>query len=166
MNKLQNIILEIIYKISNTEGVFDFGDDTLYGLKNYIARHSLANDEYYVSERAFSLFREYGFTVPFQRAKLSKLKPYFTYEHPVPVSITAAFIRNSSRTLEEISTILEFADCVTLVTKEEDKHLLELHRHVMPTEWIYLKSSNFARYESAGIKMRKEKIRMKGRLVR
>jgi len=165
MNKLQNVILEIIYQISNVEGVFDFGNDTLRGLQNYIGRHSLANDQYYVSEDAFASFGEFGLTVPLRRSKLKDLKRYFTYEHPVPKNVVANYIKNSNRTLPEIKKILEFADYVILVTKDEDKKLNQLHRHKMPSDWIYFEGSKLARYESVGIKIRTEKISVTGRIL-
>jgi len=163
MNKLQQTILKIIYKIANTEGFTDFGDDVLYGFKNYIARHSLANETYYVSEDAFAAFPQFKLTLPLHRAKIGKLKSVFTFEHPVPASVTATSIKSSDRTLETISNILSYADCVTLVTKDEDR---AMHRFLMPSDWVFLKSSTFARYEVNEIKIRSEKIPMIGRLVR
>lgn len=163
MNELQQTILQIIYKIANTNGFMDYGDDVLYGFKNYIARHSLANDTYFVSESAFAAFPQFKLTLPLHRGKIGKLKSTFTFEHPVPASVTATSIKNSNRTLETISEILSYADCVTLVTKEEDR---AMHRYLMPTDWLFLMSSTFARYELAGIRIRKDKIPMMGRLVR
>lgn len=163
MNKLQEIILQIIYKIANTDGFSDHGDDVLYGFKNYIARHSLANDRYFVSEKAFAAFPQFSLAVPLSRAKIGNSKANFTFEHPVPASVTATAIKNSDRSLSSVSAILSFADCVTLVTKEEDR---AMHRCLMPTDWMFLESSIFARYELAGIEIKPEKIKMIGRLVR
>lgn len=163
MNRLQETILQIIHKIANTEGFADYGDDVLYGFKNYIARHSLASDTYFVSENAFASFPQFSLTLPLARGKISKLKADFTFEHPVPASVTATAIKNSDRSLGAVTAILSFADCVTLVTKEEDR---AMHTHLMPTDWLFLKGSSFARYELAAIRIRTEKIPMKGRLVR
>lgn len=78
MDDLQKTIFEIIVKISNTPGAFDHGDSVLYGLKNYIARHSLANDEYFVSEQAFSLFDQHNLSVPLRRNKIgNRSRPTF-----------------------------------------------------------------------------------------
>lgn len=162
---IQETIFEIIVAIANIRGVFDHGDSVLYGLKNYIARHSLANDTYYVSEAAYSQFPEYRLTLPLSRSKIGGLKSYFTFEHPVPASVVMKHIRDSDRSRETIASILEIADCVTLITKDEDKSTSLLHRSSMPVDWA-VGGSQFARYEVCGIPIRTEKIPMVGRLVR
>jgi len=44
---IQETIFEIIVA-ANIRGDFDHGDSVLYGFKNYITRHSLASDTYYI----------------------------------------------------------------------------------------------------------------------
>lgn len=166
MNDLQRVIFEIIFQIANTPGAFDHGDSVLYGLKNYIARHSLANDTYFVSEKAFAQFPNYSLSLPLRRSKIGNLKKHFTFEHPVPASMVAAQIRDSGRSLEEIDRILNFADCVTLVTKEEDRLIGESFISTMPDGWQYHHGSCFARYEHCAVNLRAEKIPVFGRLVR
>jgi len=165
MGTMQNTILDIIVAIANTRGTFDHGDSVLYGLKNYIARHSLASDTYYVSEAAYSQFAEHRLTLPLSRSKIGGLKSHFTFEHPVPASVVMKHIRDSDRSREAIASILEIADCVTLITKDEDKTISSLHRSSMPVDWA-VGGSQFARYELCGIPIRTEKIPMVGRLVR
>ena len=166
MSTLQKVILNIIHCISNTPGAFDHGDSVIYGLRNYVARHSLASDQYYVSEAALAMFEAHKLSVPLRRGKLRKLKAYFTYEHPVPASLVVEQIRLSKRTTEEILSFLTFADCVTLVTKEEDRMLSTAHKSKMPGEWVFGVGSQFARYEHYGIKIHPVKIAVTGRLVR
>lgn len=166
MNILQNTIFKIIVKISNTPGAFDYGDSVLYGLKNYIARHSLANDEYFVSEQAFSLFGHHNLSVPLRRSKIGGLKQYFTFEHPIPASVVMKAIKSSGRTSEEIDTFLKVADCVTLVTKEEDRKVATEYKSSMPEGWNHQVDSQFVRYELCGIPIRKEKIAVFGTLIR
>ncbi len=160
MNQLQRVLLDIIYRIANVEDAFEHGDDVLYGLKNYVARHSLANDLYFVSEQAFAELQGVGISLPILRGKVNKRR--FTFEHPVPVHVVAEAIQESGRTRKAIAWILDYADCVTVVTKEEDRRLSRR----MPAQWKYFQSSQFGRYEEVGISIRREKVRMRGAVVR
>lgn len=164
-SSMQETIFQIIVRIANSPGTFDYGDSVLYGLKNYIARHSLANDTYYVSEKAFSLFDQHKLRLPLMRAKIGNLKTHFTFEHPIPASVVMKHIQSSKRTPREIAAILNVADCVTLITKDEDRQISLRHNSSMPAEWNP-GASQFARYELCGISLREEKIPVIGRLVR
>lgn len=166
MNALQNVIEEIIYRIANTHGAFDHGDSVLYGFKNYIARHSLANDSYFVSENAFADLQSLSIRLPLRRSKIGRLKTQFTFEHPIPVSLVAKQIKESNRSRGEVKRILGYADCVTLVTKAEDRAVGTEFRSSMPDGWSYHLSSCFARYDACGIEIRPEKILVVGSLVR
>jgi hypothetical protein len=165
MSDLQETILNIIINIANTPKAFDFGNSATFPLRNYISRYSLANDEYYVTEKAFQLFEKHNLTSPMKRSKLKKMKKYFTYEHPVPSSVILKLIKSSNKTPKEIKAILKIADCVTLVTKEEDKQISKLHKSKMPKDWHHLTCSQFARYELCNVKIRKEKISVNGALL-
>lgn len=55
MNELQEVIAEIIFEIIKINKVFKFGDSIKYGIKNFIARYSLASDEYFISIKAEEL---------------------------------------------------------------------------------------------------------------
>ena len=50
---LQEMMLDIIFKLVNIKNIFKYKGDTLYGVTNYIAKHSLANDKYYISIDAY-----------------------------------------------------------------------------------------------------------------
>jgi hypothetical protein len=164
MNDLQKVIFNVIVNIANTPDVFKYKNSTLFGLRNYISRYSLGNDKYFVSEKAYSLFDEHKLKLPLLRSKLRKLKKHFTYEHPVPSSVVLKHIKNSNKTADEIKAILQVADCVTLVTKEEDKLVSKDHKSRMPKGWICFEGSNFARYEHCVVKIREEKIPVYGTL--
>lgn len=157
MSSMQDVIEEIICKIASTEGAFDHGDSVLYGLKNYIARHSLANDKYFVSEKAFAEFDRHRLGLPLRRNRIGNLKAYFTFEHPVPASLVAKQIRDSNRSRAEVARILAFADCVTLVTKDEDRLIGQSFRSSMPDGWVYHTGACFARYDQCEVKIRTEK---------
>lgn len=75
-------------------------------------------------------------------------------------------IKASGKTADEISAFLNVADCVTLITKEEDKKIAADYKSSMPEGWNHKVDSQFVRYELCGIPIREEKIRMTGALVR
>jgi hypothetical protein len=164
MRSLQEVICEIIYRIANVPNIFDHSNDVLYGLKNYIARHSLASENYFISIDAEELFKQNGFSYPFLRKWLDKKK--FTYEHPIPANIVCKQIQNSDRTIECIRNILTFADCVTIVTKEQDQRLTQAFASRMPDGWTYLTGDKFARYKQIGIVLSNCTIPVVGALVK
>ena len=164
MNELQTVIFNIIVNISNTPGAFDHGNSIFNPIRLFISRYSLANDEYYVTENAFALFGEYNLTIPLLRSRLKELKDFFTYEHPVTSSFVLHHIINSNRTREEIRAILNIADCVTIVTKQEDRLISEKHKSKMPQNWNHLTDYQFARYELCNVQIREEKITVFGAL--
>jgi hypothetical protein len=164
MNELQTVLHEIIYRVSNVPGIFDHADSVVYGLRDYIARYSLANDRYYISEDAFAIYEDHDLPAPLLRGKLQKLKAHFTYDHPVPLSLTLRLIKNSNRTRDDIQRYLSVSDCVALITKEEDKRINALHKCEMPDGWICGLDSQFARYELHGVRLCKEKIPVTGAL--
>ncbi len=163
MNDLQKVLFNIIVNIVNTPGVFDYRNDIDKPIRNFISRYSLANDSYYVSESAYELFDQFNLTLPLRRSKLRKLKEHFTYEHPVPSCVVLGLIKQSNQKPEEVEQFLKIADCVTLVTKKEDR-VLNAHRDNMPEEWNYVTCSQFARYDFHELNIRKEKISVIGAL--
>lgn len=162
MNSMQKVFLEVIFRIANTPGVFDYGNSIRNPFRLFISRFSLANDEYFASKRAYSLLAERGATFPLLRSWLKKNKEHFTYEHPIPSSFVLDLIIASNRSKESILSILMAADCVAIITKEEDRAVSALHRHTMPAGWCRETSSPWARYELAGIEVCDSKIRMRG----
>ncbi len=164
MNSLQDTICEIVYRIANVPNVFDHRDDVLYGLKNYIARHSLASENYFISTEAEKEFNRNGISYPFRRGLIDKKQ--FTYEHPIPTNIVCKQIQISDRTLDSIRNILFFADCVTIVTKEQDGKLTKAFASRMPEGWTYLADDKFTRYKQVGIVLSDRKVPVVGALVR
>lgn len=166
MNQLQTVIFEIIVKIANTPGAFEHGDSVLYGLKNYIARHSLASDHYYVSEGAWAFFKELDLQVPLRRSRVNRLKEVLTFEHPVPSSVVMHAIKSSNRTASKIGLLLDVADCVTLISKDEDRLISKKYKSKMPDGWEFDTGNPFARYDFFNVVRRADRIPMIGSLVR
>jgi hypothetical protein len=178
LNKLQSIYLNVINAIVNVDGVFDteFGDDIQYGLKNYIAKYSLANDEYWISERAFNILSEMEYKEPFRRSSIYKIKDHekkwgnsykklFIFEHPIPANYMRSWIIQSDRKIESIKNILCKTDFVAILTQEEDNEIAKDLKSSMPKKW-QLGDSPFARYENTQIKIMERKVKMCGAIKR
>jgi len=164
MNELQQAYVKIIVALSNIPEIWEFGGDTLYGLSNYIAKFSLASDEYWVSQRGFEELERQGLSLsPLRRGHVSK--KLCTFEHAVPVSIIRQLIKGSSQTEEYISKILKETNCIVIITQEENKILSKQYRQHMPKNWVLGDGSPFARHEECGIKIL-GRIQMTGAIIR
>lgn len=164
MNELQKVISEIIFEIVNIDKIFKFGDSTKYGIKNYIARYSLASNEYFISIKARELFEKNNISNPLTRSSIDK--KIFIYEHAIPANIILENIEKSDRKKETIFNILKISDCVTILTKEEDKILSYKYRSKMPENWSLSTDDVFQRYYDTNIKISEKKWKVKGNLKR
>lgn len=164
MNELQKVIFEIIYKIVNVENIFNYGQSTTYGLKNYIARYSLAADQYYISEQALKLFKSLQIPTPLTRSAINK--KLFTYEHAIPASYISKLIQQSDLSKDAVANLLQLSDCVAIITKEEDKLLAKNYAATMPDKWEAFNDSPFQRYKEVDIKLSQIKWEVKGSLKR
>ncbi len=170
--------MNVIHAIVNVDGVFDteFGDDIEYGLKNYIAKYSLANEEYWISERAFNILTEMEYIEPFRRSSVYKIKDHkknwgsgfkklFIFEHPIPASYMRSSIIQSDRKIESIKNILCRTDFVAILTQDEDNQIAKDLKSSMPKKW-QLGDSPFVRYENTQIKIMERKVKMFGAIKR
>ena len=164
MNELQITIFEIIYHIINVNNVFSYGQSTTYGLKNYIARYSLAADEYFISVEALEYFQSSNCPNPYTRSAIDK--KLFTYEHTIPASYILKLLQQSDKSRASVTKILKLSDCVCIVTKTEDKILAEKYRSTMPDSWKAFRDDPFQRYSESNIKLSNLKWGMKGSLKR
>ena len=164
MNELQTVIFEIIFRIVNVENIFNYGQSTTYGLKNYIARYSLAADQYFISEEALELFKSLQISTPLTRSAINK--KMFTYEHAIPASYISKLIQQSDLSRESVAELLKLSDCVSIITKEEDKLLAKKYAYKMPEFCEVLNESPFQRYKEVEIKLSELKWSVKGSLKR
>lgn len=74
-------------------------------------------------------------------------------------------IEKSDRKKETILNILKISDCVTILTKEEDKLLSNKYRTKMPEKWL-INNNIFERYHETDIIISKNKWKVKGNLKR
>ena len=87
MNQLQTQIYQVILAIIRIEEFPEYyKDHTIrYGVLNYVAKYSLAKDEYLISKRAFEHLKLNSFLKQEElRRGLKSRRNGFTYEHPIP----------------------------------------------------------------------------------
>jgi len=139
-----------------------------YGVLNYVAKYSLANNEYFITEKCFkyltnlNLINEKGLL---RGKKGSKYK--FTFEHPIPSNIIADLLYDNYNDEAKLKDILKETDIVTVLTYEEDEILNKSKlTSSMPPDWKIFKNNSFERYVYAGITIPKQKIRVYGALAR
>ena len=91
----------------------------------------------------------------------------FVYEHSIPASIVRSRLLELAPLKDsEVENILLSAGSVAIVLREEDKKLssMKLARK-MPDGWFW-GADAFARYKTAGIKISKERLLVKGPICR
>jgi len=168
MNKLHKTYLNCIHALVNVDGIFDHGADTQYGLMNYIAKFSLANDEYQISKLARSYLRGQE---PYIRNKTgfpknNKSEPErsFTFEHPIPSSVIRDILRESNRSLDEVQKILLETSYIVVLTQSENKLIKSEYKSKMPRGWV-LGDDPYARYADTPIEL-DGVIKVRGAIVR
>ena len=182
MNELQEAIFQVIISIFKNDLLskkFEKHDEyrgqkiiknsaIRYGILNYVAKYSLANDKYYITDKCLNylnnlyLINEKGLL---RGKKGSKYK--FTFEHPVPSNIIADLLYENYDNENRLKDILKETDIVTILTYEEDAILNKTKlTSKMPPNWQIFKNSSFERYVSAGIEIPHKKIPVYGALAR
>jgi len=165
LNTLQEVYLKIIHSLVNIDGIFDHGAATQYGLLNYIAKYSLANDTYYISKLARSLVvGEEPFARKKSFPKSSKVDPVrtFTFEHPIPVNQIRNFLLKTDRTIDSIQKILDATNYVVVLTQSENKSIKLKTK--MPDLWE-IGDDPFIRYKNTKIEL-DGIVKLKGAIVR
>ena len=190
MNELQKGIFEVILSILKCDYIFsneiidhekkrkliDHGS-IRYGLLNYVAKYSLANDKYYITNKAFMYLKANDLldkNEELRRGKKksvnskTKKKYQFTYEHPVPSNVISDYLVIHRKDDENIKNILSITDAVTVLTDEEDA---ELSRNKlidkMPPGWDIFEGDIFERYKATKtIEIPNKKINVYGAIKR
>ena len=138
MNELQEAIFEVlksIFKNNNLLNRFQKHEEyrgqkiiensaIRYGILNYVAKYSLANDEYFITEKCFYYLNQLNFFSEkglLRSKKGTKFK--FTFEHPVPSNIIADLLLENFNNENKLRDILKETDIVTVLTYDEDKIL-------------------------------------------
>ena len=177
MNSLQQKIFNVIKAIVEID---DFENHYIehairYGLRNYFAKYSLSKDEYLITEDALhylninDLLNQGCLRRGIKNSKKNDKKNNgFTYEHPIPSKIISDEIVKNRKFPNKIFEILNWADLIVIVTKNEDKCLQKIGlQSSMPEGWRYFSDSQFERYKLAGLLTKPfQKIKMYGSVVR
>ena len=171
MNEIQTKLFEVICGIFSVENIEKHYSESVirYGILNYIAKFSLANDQYFVTEKSKKHLIDLGILRDGKLRRGSKsTKLNFTYEHPIPCAVIGSEIIKNYKSPEEIKYILEWSDKVTVLTSEENNQLNIFYRSDMPTGWKFFENSPFERYEKSGVVDPKSlsKISVFGKVIR
>lgn len=165
LNNLQEIYLKIIHSLMNIDGMFDHGAATQYGLLNYIAKYSLANDTYYISKLARSLVigeEPFSRKKSFPKSSKVDLARTFTFEHPIPVNQIRNFLLKTDRSIDSVRQILDATNYVVVLTQLENKSIKLKTK--MPNLWK-IGDDPFIRYKNTEIEL-DGIVKIKGAIIR
>lgn len=152
MNELQADLADVIWALTSTKNFHKKAKNSAirYGYLNYVAKYSLAKDEYFISESALRHLSDLNLITDRGLLRGSKSRARaFTYEHPIPSNVIADEILKHADTKESMIKILERSDCVTVLTDHENKKLKGPLVGSMPKDWSFFRSSPFERYRTA-----------------
>ena len=139
-----------------------------YGILNYVAKYSLANDEYFITEKCFEYLAKLNLICDkglLRSKKGTKFK--FTFEHPVPSNIIADLLLDNYNDEVKFKEILKETDIVTVLTYDEDEILNKSKlTSRMPSYWQIFQNNSFERYTYAGINIPTRKIKVYGAIAR
>ena len=182
MNELQEAIFQVIISIFKNNSLskkFEIHEEyrgqkiiensaIRYGILNYVAKYSLANDEYYITDKCFEYLTNLGLINEkglLRGRKGSKYK--FTFEHPIPSNIIADLLYENYNDETILKDILKETDIVTILTYDEDEILNKSKlTSRMPSNWQIFQNNSFDRYTYAGINIPTRKIKVYGALAR
>lgn len=154
MNSVQSYLYRVICAIAEIRDFDSIVKESAvrYGFLNYIAKYSLANDRYFVTEISLRHLKSRGYLNDsgLRRGLKSKANG-FTFEHPVPANVVAEQIIIYRDAPEMIRLILERTDCIYVLTSEENYKLNGGLVNSMPDGWDFFNDNILARYEASGI---------------
>ena len=137
-----------------------------YLLNNMIAKYTLYNDEYYISERALEKLNSDNIDLDKRYSRISfygSKKPYI-YEHAIPAKVIRDLLLKCKS--NEVKSIFDKAGIVALILKEEDKELNNCDlKSKMPDGWE-IGDDPKLRYKKAGIDISEKKLKVQGAIYR
>ena len=168
-NSDQRALIQWITAGLKIKEVRDLKGDSGYLLSNMIAKVTLANSEYFISNEALKLINKMNIDLKktYKRGKFYGKKQPFVYEHSIPASIVRSQLLDLAPLEQsEVENILSSAGSVAMILREEDKKLsgMKLARK-MPQGWGW-GDDEFARYKTAGIELSREKLLIEGPICR
>mgnify|MGYP004360754311 CR=1 FL=1 len=144
-------MLTKMFSAKRLEEFWSFGD-IRYGILNYVARFSLANDAYLVTETSKAHLYRNKFLIDGRLLRSKKTtKNGFTYDHVIPSNVIADELFKYRYSVDKMRDILLFSNLVTVLTDEENAMLSAGYKSKMPPGWQFFVSSPFARYIDCGL---------------
>jgi hypothetical protein len=153
------------------EEVRELYGDAGYLLNNMIAKYTLAADFYAISSAALQEFRNQG-------VDLSSIYPRrtfygkrggenpFIYEHAIPAGVVREELLRIHNDPAKISSTLYSSGQVAVLLRGEDQKIREMGLNSkMPSGWKFGENP-LARYETVGIQLSTEVLRVSGAICR
>ena len=181
MNELQLHLYHVITSIMETDGLDGYFLDQnalgkkriiehsaiRYGILNYVAKYSLANDTYFITSRCYEHIQSLGLIKNGKLLRGSKgSKHKFTFEHAVPSNVIADNIIINIHSKAKVKKILQDTDLVTAITYEENAMINKSgYNQIMPGD-SFNTGDMFARYKLSGVEVPTKKISVYGRIAR
>lgn len=142
--------------------------DAKYLLNNMIAKYTLSSNVYRLSEKAerYLLDSGYELTKCYRRNRFYGKNKLTAYEHAIPATIVRSELLKSSRSEDEVRSLLSRAGPVVIILREEDMQLNKCGlKSKMPNNWRW-GDDELARYFTANIKLSDRVIRVEGAIKR
>ena len=181
MNDLQKNIYKVIVSIIETNGILkkfedkkNYGHDKIidnsairYGILNYVAKYSLANNSYFITSKCYDQINNLGLLKEGKLLRSKKgSKNGFTFEHPVPSNVIADEVIKNIGNNNKIMKILRETDLVTVISYDENNKINKSgYRQEMPEDSLIQKDM-FARYKLSGVEVPTRKIDVYGAIER
>ena len=163
MNKIQAALKDQILDTVKNLKKHKVGEILNWLLRNQIAKYSLANDYYFITQFTLDQVKKMNLDVTKRSIKTKKNK--ITYEHPIPSKVVFDLILKAKSEIEIID-ILKKTDYIVILSHYEDEKLRAKGLiSSMPKGWSY-GDNVFARYEKANIKVLTKQIKMAGAIRR
>ena len=181
MNELQKNIYKIIVSIIQTDSILknfkdtnSYGENRVidnsairYGILNYVAKYSLAKNEYLITTQCYEHIKKLGLLKRGNLLRGSKgTKHKFTFEHPIPSNIIADHIIENIADKGRIKMILQETDLVTAITYSENNLINKSGFIKEMPPGSYENKDMFARYKMSGVEVPSKKIEVYGALKR
>jgi hypothetical protein len=162
MNKNQELLLEMIYRVAGIETLDLSVGDSKYLLSNMIAKYT-NSDKIYLSKKTkdllesknIGIFGDVKYQSQFYGKRCSfykKNKIQFVVDHVIPCNVMLSHILSSDKEKETIKKILD-NNRVVMLLKEEDDLLHKLGFGKKTCEEFHIETNIWGRYEKASIEV-------------
>ena len=163
MNQQQKAVTKLLLATLKIIEEDNPGEIINYFARNLVAKYSLANDYYLISQKTNKLLSSKG--IQFHKRGKKCTENGYTFEHAIPAKVVLEMLLKTESDNER-KKILEFSNKVVILSNKENELLKQNKLNSkMPKDWKFF-DNVFARYDSVGIKILDEKIQMTGAVKR